>query len=210
MPALRIDSAALRGLLHPAAIGHALHPQLASANRLDRLDDVETEARRVRAELGHPPLVTPIIEIVATQAVYNVCDGDRYATVSQEVKDYCLGLYGSPPYPDRPRGAPARQRARGADHVPPRRPPRAGAAGAASRARARGREEPRRRHRGELRAVPRGDAGAAPRRGGRRSASATSRPSRAAGAGGGGAPVTRPMRSPSPRPARAAPSTSAS
>jgi pyruvate carboxylase subunit B len=31
--------------------------------------------------------------------VYNVCDGDRYATVSQEVKDYCLGLYGSPPYP---------------------------------------------------------------------------------------------------------------
>ncbi len=53
----------------------------------------------MRAELGHPPLVTPIIEIVATQAVYNVCDGDRYATVSQEVKDYCLGLYGSPPYP---------------------------------------------------------------------------------------------------------------
>jgi pyruvate carboxylase subunit B len=44
-------------------------------------------------------LVTPIIEIVATQAVYNVCDGDRYATVSQEVKDYCLGLYGSPPFP---------------------------------------------------------------------------------------------------------------
>ena len=98
VPALRVDSAALRGLLPPAAMGHAL-AELRERNQIDRLDDVETEARRVRAELGHPPLVTPIIEIVATQAVYNVCDGDRYATVSQEVKDYCLGLYGSPPYP---------------------------------------------------------------------------------------------------------------
>jgi pyruvate carboxylase subunit B len=98
VPALRTDSAALRGLLPPAAMGHAL-AELRERNQLDRLDDVETEARRVRAELGHPPLVTPIIEIVATQAVYNVCDGDRYATVSQEVKDYCLGLYGAPPFP---------------------------------------------------------------------------------------------------------------
>ncbi len=98
VPGLRVDSAALRGLLPPAAMGHAL-AELRERNQIDRLDDVEEEARRVRAELGHPPLVTPIIEIVATQAVYNVCDGDRYATVSQEVKDYCLGLYGSPPYP---------------------------------------------------------------------------------------------------------------
>ena len=96
--ALHLDSSALRGLLPPAAMGHAL-AELRDRDQLDRLDDVETEAARVRAELGHPPLVTPIIEIVATQAVYNVCDGDRYATVSQEVKDYCLGLYGSPPYP---------------------------------------------------------------------------------------------------------------
>jgi pyruvate carboxylase subunit B len=98
VPALRLDSSALRGLLPPAAMGHAL-AELRDRDQLDRLDDVETEATRVRAELGHPPLVSPIIEIVATQAVYNVCDGDRYATVSQEVKDYCLGLYGSPPYP---------------------------------------------------------------------------------------------------------------
>ena len=97
-PALRLDSSALRGLLPPAAMGHAL-AELSDRDQLDRLDDVEVEASRVRAELGHPPLVSPIIEIVATQAVYNVCDGDRYATVSQEVKDYCLGLYGSPPYP---------------------------------------------------------------------------------------------------------------
>jgi pyruvate carboxylase subunit B len=96
--ALHLDSSALRGLLPPAAMGHALD-ELRDRDQLDRLDDVEAEASRVRAELGHPPLVTPIIEIVATQAVYNICDGDRYATVSQEVKDYCLGLYGSPPSP---------------------------------------------------------------------------------------------------------------
>ena len=98
IPSLHLDSAALRGLLPPAAMGHAL-AELRDRDQLDRLDDVELESVRVRAELGHPPLVSPIIEIVATQAVYNVCDGDRYATVSQEVKDYCLGLYGEPPYP---------------------------------------------------------------------------------------------------------------
>ncbi|MHB8719706.1 MAG: pyruvate carboxylase subunit B [Candidatus Dormibacteria bacterium] len=96
--ALRLDSAALRGLLPPAAMGRALE-ELRARDQLDRLDAVEIESVRVRAELGHPPLVTPLTEIVGTQAVYNVCDGDRYATVSQEVKDYCLGLYGTPPYP---------------------------------------------------------------------------------------------------------------
>ena len=96
--ALRLDSAALRGLLPPAAMSLAME-ELRARDQLGRLDDVETESVRVRAELGHPPLVSPIIEIVGTQAVYNVCDGDRYATVTQEVKDYCLGLYGSPPSP---------------------------------------------------------------------------------------------------------------
>jgi pyruvate carboxylase subunit B len=51
----------------------------------------------VRAELGSPPLVTPVTEMIATQAVYNVVEGDRYATITQEVKDYFLGLYGEPP-----------------------------------------------------------------------------------------------------------------
>ena len=54
---------------------------------------------QVRAELGYPPLITPLTEIMATQAVYNVVEGDRYATISQEIKDYCLGLYGDPPEP---------------------------------------------------------------------------------------------------------------
>ncbi|MFN2581980.1 MAG: biotin/lipoyl-containing protein, partial [Candidatus Dormibacteria bacterium] len=96
--AMRLDTSALRGLLPPSAMGHAL-AELRDRESVARLGEVEAEVARVRAELGCPPLVTPITEILATQAVYNVCEGDRYATISQEVKDYCLGLYGEPPYP---------------------------------------------------------------------------------------------------------------
>ena len=96
--AMRLDTAALRNLLPPAAMGHALI-ELRDRDSLDRIEEVEAEAARIRAELGSPPRLSPIAEIIATQAVYNVCDGDRYATVSQEVKDYCLGLYGNPPTP---------------------------------------------------------------------------------------------------------------
>jgi pyruvate carboxylase subunit B len=35
--------------------------------------------------------------MIAAQAVYNVVGGDRYATVTQELKDYLQGLYGRPP-----------------------------------------------------------------------------------------------------------------
>ncbi len=55
------------------------------------------EANHVRLELGYPPLVAPIRQMIATQAVYNVIGGERYATVTQELKDYLQGLYGRPP-----------------------------------------------------------------------------------------------------------------
>ena len=96
--AARLDSSALRGHLPVTAMGHAL-TELADRNSLELLPQVEEEITRVRRELGSPPMVTPLSEIIATQAVYNVCDGERYITISQEVKDYCLGLYGTPPNP---------------------------------------------------------------------------------------------------------------
>ena len=98
-PALfRLDVSALRGLLPASAMGHGL-AELSERGALDRLPDVEAEISRVRHELGNPPLVTPLPEVITTQAVYNVFEGDRYATISQEIKDYCLGLYGDPPEP---------------------------------------------------------------------------------------------------------------
>ena len=96
-PALwRFDGAALRGLLPISAMGHGL-AELRERDALHRLPDVEAEITRVRRELGNPPLVSPLREVITTQAVYNVFDGDRYATVVQEVKDYCMGLFGTPP-----------------------------------------------------------------------------------------------------------------
>jgi pyruvate carboxylase subunit B len=96
--AWRLDTSVLRTQLPPTAVDH-LHAELRDRDAEGRLAEVQLEIPRVRAELGHPPLITPIAQIVATQAVYNVCDGERYATISQEVKDYCLGLYGEPPGP---------------------------------------------------------------------------------------------------------------
>ena len=96
--AARLDTSALRGLLPPSAMGHAM-AELRERNSLGRLAEVEADVVQVRAELGYAPLITPLTEIMATQAVYNVVEGDRYATISQEIKDYCLGLYGEPPEP---------------------------------------------------------------------------------------------------------------
>ena len=98
-PALwRFDGAALRGMLPTSAMGHGI-AELRERGALDRLPDVEAEISRVRRELGDPPPVSPLPEVITTQAVYNVFEGDRYATISQEIKDYCLGFFGTPPEP---------------------------------------------------------------------------------------------------------------
>jgi len=68
-PALfRYDGSALLGLLPASAMGHGL-VELRERGALDRLSDVEAEISRVRRELGNPPLVTPLPEVIATQAV---------------------------------------------------------------------------------------------------------------------------------------------
>ncbi|HAG45098.1 MAG TPA: oxaloacetate decarboxylase subunit alpha [Clostridium sp.] len=71
--------------------------QLKSQNSIDKLDSVLAEVPRVREDLGFPPLVTPMSQMVGTQATVNVLTGERYKMVLKEVKAYCKGEYGRSP-----------------------------------------------------------------------------------------------------------------
>ena len=73
--------------------------QAQEQGQIDKLPAVLEEVPRVKADMGHPPLVTPSSQIVGTQAVFNVLLGERYKIVTNEVKDYFRGLYGKPPAP---------------------------------------------------------------------------------------------------------------
>jgi pyruvate carboxylase subunit B len=75
--------------------------QLKQVGAEDKLREVLEEVRRVREDLGWPPLVTPASQIVGTQAVLNVLYG-RYQVVAKETYNYVKGLYGRPPAPIKP------------------------------------------------------------------------------------------------------------
>lgn len=83
----------------PGGMMSNLANQLKEQNALDRIREVFEEIPRVRKDLGYPPLVTPTSQIVGTQAVYNVLAGERYKTITNEVKRYLSGGYGQPPAP---------------------------------------------------------------------------------------------------------------
>ncbi|MCH8205420.1 MAG: pyruvate carboxylase subunit B [Chloroflexi bacterium] len=80
----------------PGGMASNLVSQLREAGALDRLDEVLRDIVVTRKELGYPPLVTPVSQMVGSQAVSNVLFG-RYKMVSGQVKDYFYGLYGRPP-----------------------------------------------------------------------------------------------------------------
>ncbi|MGQ0442930.1 MAG: sodium-extruding oxaloacetate decarboxylase subunit alpha [Methylophilaceae bacterium] len=80
----------------PGGMISNLSNQLKEQGALDKMNAVLEEIPRVRKDLGYPPLVTPTSQIVGTQAVLNVMTGDRYKTVTNEVKNYFLGQYGKP------------------------------------------------------------------------------------------------------------------
>ena len=68
--------------------------QLEQAGLEDRYGHVLAEIARIRRELGWPIMVTPFAQLVATQAVLNVVQGERYKVVPDEVRKYALGYYG--------------------------------------------------------------------------------------------------------------------
>ena len=81
----------------PGGMMSNLVSQLEAQKATDRLEEVMDEIPRVRAEVGYPPLVTPMSQIVGTQAVFNVLTGKRWSVISAEMKDYLKGYYGKAP-----------------------------------------------------------------------------------------------------------------
>lgn len=83
----------------PGGMLSNLIAQLKSQNSIDRLDEVLLETPKVRKDLGYPPLVTPMSQMVGVQAATNVLLGERYKSISKEVKAYLRGEYGQAPGP---------------------------------------------------------------------------------------------------------------
>jgi oxaloacetate decarboxylase alpha subunit len=83
----------------PGGMISNLESQLKEQNALDRMTEVLQEIPVVRAEVGFPPLVTPMSQIVGTQAVLNVLSGKRWHIVPDEMKEYLRGHYGAAPGP---------------------------------------------------------------------------------------------------------------
>lgn len=83
----------------PGGMLSNLLSQLTEQGLADKYEDVLREVPRVRSDLGFPPLVTPLSQMVGTQAVMNVISGERYKIIPNEIKDYVKGWYGKPPMP---------------------------------------------------------------------------------------------------------------
>ncbi len=81
----------------PGGMLSNLMSQLQQQNASDRYEEVLKEIPKVRADLGYPPLVTPLSQMVGTQAVMNVLTNERYKMIPKEIKDYVKGLYGKTP-----------------------------------------------------------------------------------------------------------------
>ena len=83
----------------PGGMLSNLMSQLSGQNAMDKYEAVLREIPNVRKDLGYPPLVTPMSQMVGTQAVFNILIGTRYKMVPKEIKDYVRGAYGKSPAP---------------------------------------------------------------------------------------------------------------
>jgi len=81
----------------PGGMLSNLMNQLKQQGAMDKYEEVLNEVPRVRKEMGYPPLVTPLSQMVGTQSVMNVITGERYKMVPNEIKEYLHGNYGKSP-----------------------------------------------------------------------------------------------------------------
>ncbi|MGY3779172.1 oxaloacetate decarboxylase subunit alpha [Isobaculum melis] len=86
----------------PGGMLSNLFSQLKQAGAEQRFEEVLREVPKVREDLGYPPLVTPMSQMVGTQAVFNVLTGERYKMIPNEIKEYVRGAYGQSPAPISP------------------------------------------------------------------------------------------------------------
>lgn len=78
----------------PGGMLSNLVSQLKEAKQEDKYYEVLEEVPRVRKDFGEPPLVTPSSQIVGTQAVLNVLQGERYKMFTKESKKVLMGEFG--------------------------------------------------------------------------------------------------------------------
>ena len=78
----------------PGGMLSNLVSQLKEAGAEDKYQKVLEEIPRVRKDYGEPPLVTPSSQIVGTQAVLNVLQGERYKMITKESKKVLAGEFG--------------------------------------------------------------------------------------------------------------------
>ena len=70
---------------------------LTDMHAMDKFDEALAEIPAVRKDMGYPPLVTPLSQMVGNQAVQNVLLGERYKNISKEIKAFLRGEYGQAP-----------------------------------------------------------------------------------------------------------------
>src|SRR5436309_14185261 len=90
---------AVRAAQHdlPASLVAALEASLRTQGAADRLDEAIDELVRVRAEVGYPPLASPIGHVLGSQALLNVLSASRYSVVVDDVRRLVEGQLGTAP-----------------------------------------------------------------------------------------------------------------
>ena len=83
----------------PGGMLSNLIAQLKAQHAEHRFYEVLEEVPKVRKDLGYPPLVTPLSQMVGVQAVTNILTGRRYHIIGKEICSYVNGAYGTAPGP---------------------------------------------------------------------------------------------------------------
>jgi oxaloacetate decarboxylase alpha subunit len=78
----------------PGGMISNLRHQLKMLGKEHEVPKVLDEIARVRAEFGHPIMVTPFAQFVGSQSAINIMLGERYKQVTDQVIQYALGMWG--------------------------------------------------------------------------------------------------------------------